>query len=129
MCAELLWEHNARVVVDFTPGGGMLARTALMMSIKCILICHNSTHVKLLKKVLGKYVRDNMESGAVSALVPAEKEARLHEAKPARLARFGNIVTQRIGKSNQATMTPRWPQDGPTMALRSPHDGPKLAPR
>lgn len=97
VCAQFLWETSARVLIDFTPGAGMMAKTALMMGIKTVAVCHNAAHVKTLQGILKNYIRANMGSNAHLA-VP-DKADRLNAAKPARL---GVWETQTQGQKRPA---------------------------
>ena len=84
VCAQLLWENHARVLVDFSPGGGMMARIALSMGVKIVLVCLNEAHMQSMKKILAGYVRTAIE-GNNTAFCPVDKQQRLDELRPARL--------------------------------------------
>ena len=80
----MLWENHARVLVDFSPGSGMMARTALAMGVKVVLVCLNDAHMQYLKKSLVSYIRAAIE-GNNTAFCPADKQERLDQLQPARL--------------------------------------------
>ena len=72
----------------------MLAKIGLLMSVKSLLVCHNEAHIVVLQRILTKYVLENMST--VAALNPPDKEKRLAEIKPARLAQWeATRATQR----------------------------------
>lgn len=82
--AQFLWETSARVLVDFTPGAGTMIKSALMMSVKCIAVCLNEHHQRILKDILRSYIVNEMQ-GVSSKHAPADKQERLNSVKPARL--------------------------------------------
>lgn len=80
----MLWENHSRVLVDFSPGAGMMARTALAMGVKVTLVRLNEAHLQCLKKTLMAYIRNAIE-GNNQAFCPADKQERLDRLEPARL--------------------------------------------
>lgn len=86
VCAQLLWESGAKVLVDFTPGAGMMCRAALLMKIKIICVCLNAAHQKVFKNLMLEWLTKQIVAG--NAIAPVEKEKLLAEAKPARLTQW-----------------------------------------
>ena len=82
--AQLLWENQARVLIDFSPGSAMMARTALSMGIKVILIGLNDAHVGVLRKMLTLFIRANIDAD-MAGFAPSDKMEKLQQLKPARL--------------------------------------------
>ena len=41
VCAQFLWEYDAAVLVDYSPGAGMMLKTALVMGMKCLFVALN----------------------------------------------------------------------------------------
>jgi len=78
--AQLLWESNARVSVDFAAGGGLAIMTAMSMNIKAIAVCLNEPHTKILQKILKKHARAHIEADN-NAFVPSDKAARMEKLK------------------------------------------------
>jgi hypothetical protein len=65
-----------------------MSKAGLMMSVKQILICHNSAHVKVLRGILRSYIMvdfDNQADVTLSRYAPAELMEQLEKAKPDRL--------------------------------------------
>ena len=84
-----MWETHARVVVDFTPGAGMLWRTALMMSAKAIAIVHNDKHMKAIKSILKKYVVDDyVVNGTSTKFATPGMQDAITDKKPKRLIKW-----------------------------------------
>ncbi|CAE7714171.1 unnamed protein product [Symbiodinium sp. CCMP2592] len=82
--AQLLWENQARVLIDFSPGSAMMARTALSMGVKVILIGLNDAHVGVLRKMLTQFIRANIDAD-MAGFAPSDKMEKLQQLKPARL--------------------------------------------
>ena len=85
--AELLWESNARVLVDFTPGAGLALKTALTMGVKCIAIGNNTDHVKLLTTLLREWIRKKIEEQN-PRLTPPDLGSQINELKNPRLLKY-----------------------------------------
>ena len=96
VCAQLLWENGARVLVDFSPGAGMLSKTALSLGIKVVCVALNDAHKSCLYRLLQTYIRDNVEAD-VPGFVPADKASRIDEIKPKRLT----VYEKQSGREGQ----------------------------
>lgn len=87
VCAQLLWETNARVLVDFTPGPGSLITAALAMQIKTVAIVHNLAHKKALMTICCNFIRAQIAANNM-AFTPQDKNERMEALKPARLRAY-----------------------------------------
>ena len=96
VCAQLLWENGARVLVDFSPGAGMLSKTALSLGIKVVCVALNDAHKSCLNRLLHSYIRGNVEAD-VPGFVPADKASKIDELKPKRLA----VYEKQSGREGQ----------------------------
>jgi hypothetical protein len=104
--AQLVWEASARVVIDFTPGAGGLAKSCLMMSVKTILVCHNASHIKALKAVLRKFIILDFEAQTditLSKYAHADMQANLDEVKPVRLKMFETQKKRGLDDSDKSS--------------------------
>ena len=83
------------MLVDFSPGSAMLAKTALSMGVKVILVALND-------------IRSNIEADA-SGFAPLNKGEKVQALKPNRLllreARKG-LVAAKLGLRNPANHSP-----------------------
>ncbi len=87
VAAQFLWEASARVGIDFTPGPGTMIKSGLLMSVKCIAVCHNSAHMKVLKNIFLDYVYSDVKE-AESKFAPSDMAERLANVKPVRLSQW-----------------------------------------
>ena len=102
VAAQFLWESSARVLVDFSPGAGTLAKTAIAMGLKSILVCHNPAHVKVLTRLLcTDVVADIKDSN--SKYSPKDLKERIDALKPERLVAWEN----RKRSTDDTAATPR----------------------
>lgn len=71
----------------------MLAKAALMLNVKAILVTHNDQHTKILKRILADFVLSDLKAQsnvALSKFAPADCQARMEALKPARLVKWLN---------------------------------------
>ena len=85
--SELLWETRARVLVDFTCGAGMAIKAALTLGVKCVGICNNSDHVKLLACLLREWIKQKLEEKN-QMICPADLWKDIAAAKDQRLVMY-----------------------------------------
>lgn len=91
MCAQFLWETKARVLIDFTPGAGMMAKSAAMLSIKMVLVTHNELHSQALTNILVDFIVADFKAQAnyaMSKFAPSDVTSRIEGLKPERLVKF-----------------------------------------
>ena len=85
--SELLWETRARGLVDFTCGAGMAIKAALTLGVKCVGICNNSDHVRLLVCLLREWIKQKLEEKN-KMICPADLWNDIDAAKDQRLVRY-----------------------------------------
>lgn len=67
----------------------MLAKAALMLNAKAILVSHNEAHSATLVKILEKFVKDDIEANKSSSkYAPQDFQERLDALQPDRLKKF-----------------------------------------
>ena len=116
VCAQFLWETKAKVLVDFTPGAGMMAKASLMMGTKVIMVVHSEQRGKVLQSILLDFVVGDLQCNkTASKYAPQDFQARLDALKPALLSKF---MSQRRSVADPAAETP----DGKRMALAASLD-------
>ena len=98
--SELLWETRARVLVDFTPGAGMAIKAALILGVKCVGICNNSEHAKLLASLLREWIKQKLEEKN-NMICPADLWSDIAAAKDQRLARYESQKRKADGDANE----------------------------
>ena len=81
---ELLWESNARVLVDFGVGAGMFVRSALLLGLKTIAFCFNQDHLRTVTKLLFDWIRMQLV-GKNAGIMPSDYNARLEAVRDQRL--------------------------------------------
>ena len=74
----------------------------MMLSIKCVCVCHNGDHTRVLKVILRKFIIEDMKN-ADSKYAPLDKNDRLVAVKPPRLAFYELQKSQGEGENNRAT--------------------------
>ena len=100
VASQFLWDANARVLIDFTPGAARMVIIALAMGIKVVAVCHNKEHVRVLKEILRKYVLGEFGKAASPGLckfAPGGLNDALEAAKPDRLKIFEMQQRKRAG--------------------------------
>ena len=76
------------MLIDYTPGAGAMAKAALTLSVKAILVAHNDNHKKLLARILTSWVSADMKSSRTSQFRPKDAEKRLEGLIPAKLVMY-----------------------------------------
>ena len=84
VCAQLLWEDMGAILVDFSPGAGMMIKIALLMNFKVLTVALNREHVQVLTRIITKFVRENIQAGN-QRFLGTEGENRLLNTMPAKL--------------------------------------------
>ena len=75
------------MLIDFTPGAGMMIKASLASYLKVIAVAHNKHHADALKSIIVEYVTQQILAGA-SGFSPAQKDEELAALKPARLKKW-----------------------------------------
>lgn len=88
VCCQFIWESKARVLIDYTPGAGAMAKAALMLNVKAILVAHNEHHKKLLARILTSWVSSDMKSSPSSQFRPQDADKRLEDLLPEGLVMY-----------------------------------------
>ena len=83
------------MLIDYTPGAGAMAKAALTLSVKAILVAHNDNHKKLLARILTSWVSADMKSSRTSQFRPKDAEKRLEGLIPAKLVMYREQSTKR----------------------------------
>lgn len=65
-----------------------MAKAALTLSVKAILVAHNDNHKKLLARILTSWVSADMKSSRTSQFRPKDAEKRLEGLIPAKLVMY-----------------------------------------
>ena len=65
-----------------------MAKAALTLSVKAILVAHNDNHKKLLARILTSWVSADMKSSRSSQFRPKDAEKRLEGLIPAKLVMY-----------------------------------------
>ena len=82
-----------------------MAKAAVLMATKAILVCHNDTHVKVLKTILNKYICEDYNSGdpMASKFAPPDLQQTIDDAKPARLKAYEAQKKRGLPENEQAS--------------------------
>ena len=85
----MLWEHDAKVVVDFTGGSGTMTKSALVMGVKVIVVFNNVAKWEFAKAHLTTWMADTLPLATCpSHLKPANYEATMQGLKHHRLVAY-----------------------------------------
>jgi hypothetical protein len=76
------------VLIDYTPGAGAMAKAALTLSVKAILVAHNDHHKKLLARILTSWVSADMKASKLSQFRPKDADKRLEDLIPEKLVKY-----------------------------------------
>lgn len=76
------------MLIDYTPGAGAMAKAALMLNVKAILVAHNENHKKLLARILTSWVSSDMKSSPTSQFRPQDADKRLEGLLPEGLVMY-----------------------------------------
>lgn len=76
------------MLIDYTPGAGAMAKAALMLNVKAILVAHNEHHKKLLARILTSWVSSDMKSSPTSQFRPQDADKRLEGLLPEGLVMY-----------------------------------------
>lgn len=76
------------MLIDYTPGAGAMAKAALMLNVKAILVAHNEHHKKLLARILTSWVSSDMKSSPSSQFRPQDADKRLEDLLPEGLVMY-----------------------------------------
>ena len=85
VCAQFVWESQCRVVVDFAPGAGMLAKAALANNAKVLCVCMNQAHAEVLKRLLKEYILSQVKNETLP-FASSQQELGVDALRPPRLA-------------------------------------------
>ena len=72
-----------------------MAKAALTLSVKAILVAHNDNHKKLLARILTSWVSADMKSSRTSQFRPKDAEQRLEGLIPAKLVMYREQAKKR----------------------------------
>ena len=93
-----------------------MAKAALLMGVKCVLLANNAAHMKFLQTALSQFIKTNMEND-LPHFTPVDKAERIADAKTDRFLQW---------EQQQATQGQKPPETTPSEA--SPNKRPRLTP-
>lgn len=83
--AEFCWDalqNGAKVVIDYSPGPGSMAKVALTMGMKTIAVFHNQSHADAVILILVRWLKSLLVADTCPAhLKPADLLAKLENGK------------------------------------------------
>ena len=78
---QLMWENRSQVLVSFTPGSGLVIRTAILMGLKVLVVANTPGHMEVLQASVKQFIRAQIAAGDVS-LKPETYDSELEGLKP-----------------------------------------------
>ena len=105
--AQLLWESDARVFVDFSGATGLATRSAITLGIKVVAILNNRAHLDIFKQLTLEWLVSLIKAKNIQ-VTPNNFEQRVQELKGPRLLAYEQQQQQKKRKgSNQTTPEPK----------------------
>ena len=54
---QLMWENRSQVLVSFTPGSGLVIRTAIPMGLEVLAVANTPGHMEVLQAIVKQFIR------------------------------------------------------------------------